>query len=256
MTRVALRGLLGRKLRSALTAMAIVLGVAMISGTYVLTDTINSSFNNLFKEVYKGTDAVVSARSTVKNPNGFPPSFQQSLLAKVQSVKDVRIASGGVENFVSIVGRNGKIVVNGGAPNLGFSVDPKASQFNTLTLVSGSWPGTNEVVIDQSTADKGGYKAGDMVGVLGNGPVRKMRLSGIVKFGQSNGILGATLAGFDLATAQQLFDRRGQLDYIQAIGKPGVSPARLVEQLRSDLPKSVTVNTGAQEATTQTKDTS
>jgi len=255
MTRVALRGLLGRKLRSALTAMAIVLGVAMISGTYVLTDTINSSFNNLFKEVYKGTDAVVSARSTVKNPNGFPPSFQQSLLAKVQSVKDVRIASGGVENFVSIVGRNGKIVVNGGAPNLGFSVDPKASQFNTLTLVSGSWPGTNEVVIDQSTADKGGYKAGDMVGVLGNGPVRKMRLSGIVKFGQSNGILGATLAGFDLATAQTVLGEQGKLGYIQVAARPGVSPTKLVGSLRAALPNNMDIKTAAAQVKQQSSDT-
>jgi len=260
MIRISLRGLLTRKLRSSLTAIAIVLGVAMMSGTYVLTDTINASFSSLYKQIYAKTDAYVAGRSVVKNQMsgvGITPSFPQSLLVKVRSASDVRAAIGGVQSSsCSIVGKNGKVIANGGAPNLGFSVESSVPELKVLTLDSGSWPKPGEVVIDQGAAKKGGFKAGDMIGILTNGPVRKVRLSGIVRFGQSNGILGATLAGFDLSTAQQLFDRRGQLDYIQAIGKPGVSPARLVEQLRSDLPKSVTVNTGAQEATTQTKDTS
>ena len=224
MIRVALKGLLGRKLRSALTAMAIVLGVAMISGTYVLTDTINGSFDSLYKQIYKGTDAFVAARTPLKaNQNSLPPSIPESLLAQVRATKDVRVADGGVQSFpVSIIGKNGKVIANGGAPNLGFSVNPRISQFNALTLVSGSWPGSNQVVIDQGAAKKGGYKAGDVIGILGAGPEQKMRLSGIVRFGTSNGILGATLAGFDLRTAQKVFDKVGKLDYIQAAAKPGV----------------------------------
>ena len=260
MIRITLRGLLTRKLRSSLTAIAIVLGVAMISGTYVLTDTINGSFSSLYKEIYKGTDAYVTGRSVVKNNMSgmdIAPSFQQSLVGRVSSVRDVKVAVGSVGSAsCSIVGKNGKVISTGGAPNLGFSIDPSVSQLNTLSLVSGSWPKAGEVVIDQSAADKGGYKAGDIVGILTNGPVRKVRLSGIVKFGSSNGILGATLAGFDLATAQRLFDRQGKLDSIQAIAKLGVSPARLVKELRSALPKSVTVRTGAQEASKATADTS
>ena len=50
MIRVALAGLLGRKLRTALTAIAIVLGVAMVSGTFVLTDSIDKAFNSIFTE--------------------------------------------------------------------------------------------------------------------------------------------------------------------------------------------------------------
>jgi len=260
MIRISLRGLLTRKLRSSLTAVAIVLGVAMMSGTYVLTDTINASFSSLYKQIYAKTDAYIAGRSVVKNQMsgvGITPSFPQSLLTNVRASNDVRAAVGAVQSLsCSVVGKNGKVIANGGAPNLGFSVDNSVPELQILKLVSGTWPKPGEVVIDQGAAKKGGFKAGDMIGILTNGPVRKMRLSGIVKFGQSNGILGATLAGFDLSTAQRLFDRRGQLDYIQAIAKPGVSPARLVEQLRSALPKSVTVRTGVQEATTQTKDTS
>lgn len=260
MIRITLRGLFTRKLRSSLTAIAIVLGVAMISGTYVLTDTMNGSFDNLYKEIYKGTDAYITGRSIVKNDYSgmnITPSFPQSLLGRVNSIRDVKAAIGSVgSGFCSIVGKNGKVISTGGAPNLGFSIDPSVPQLNTLSLVSGSWPKADEVVIDQSAADKGGYKAGDMIGILSNGPVRKIRLSGIVKFGSSNGILGATLAGFDLATAQQLFDRQGKLDSIQAVAKPGVSPELLVKELRGALPKSVTIRTGEQEVSKASADTS
>ncbi|MGA9761296.1 MAG: FtsX-like permease family protein [Gaiellaceae bacterium] len=260
MIRITLRGLLTRKLRSSLTAIAIVLGVAMIAGTYVLTDTMNGSFDNLYKEIYKGTDAYITGKSVVKNQfsgMSITPSFSQSMLASVKAVKDVKAASGGVgSESCSIVGKNGKVISTGGAPNLGFSVDPSVPALNVVSLVSGSWPKNGEVVIDQTAADKGGYKTGDMVGILANGPVREMRLSGIVKFGSSNGILGATLAGFNLATAQQLFDRQGKLDSIQAVAKAGVSPDRLVKELRSALPKNVTIRTGQQEVSKATADTS
>jgi len=260
MIRITLRGLLTRKLRSSLTAIAIVLGVAMVSGTYVLTDTINHSFDSLYQQIYKGTDAYISGRSIVKdNMSGMnlAPSFPQSLLGNVRSAGDVQSAIGGVQSLTcSVVGKNGKVIVNGGAPTLGVSIDNSVRALRTVTLVSGAWPKAGEVVIDQGTAEKGGYTVGERAGILTSGPVRKMRLSGIFRFGQSNGMMGATLAGFDLATAQQLFDRPGKLDSIQVVAKPGVSPARLVKQLRSELPKSVTVRTGTQEASKATSDTS
>jgi putative ABC transport system permease protein len=257
MMRVALKGLLGRKLRSTLTAVAIVLGVAMIAGTYVLTDTINGSFSTLYQDIYKGTDAFIQARSAVKtsNANGVvPPSFPESVLKQVRAVDGVRAAIGGVSSYpVSVVGKNGKIVVNGGAPNLGFSIDT-APQFNPLSLVSGSWPGPNQVVIDVSTAKKSGYQVGDMIPIIANGPERMMRLSGIVRFGSSNGILGATLAGFDLGTAQELFGKVGRLDSIQVAAKPGVPPEQLVAELKQALPNMV-VRTGEAQVKKDTSDT-
>jgi putative ABC transport system permease protein len=259
MIRISLRGLLTRKLRSSLTAIAIVLGVAMISGTYVLTDTINSSFTSLWTQVYKGTDAYVSGKSIVKNRmtgENIAPSFPQSVLATVKAAKDMRVAVGGVSGIASVIGKNGKVIVNGGAPNIGTSIDTSVKALQTLTLVSGAWPEPGEVVIDQGTANKGGYKVGDRIGILANGPVRKMRLSGIIRFGQSNGMMGATLAGFDLPTAQQLLGRQGRFDYIQAVARPGISPERLVTELKSVLPKSLTVTTGEQQASKLSADTS
>ena len=63
MIRVALRGLLGRKLRATLTAIAIILGVAMVSGTYVLTDSIDRAFDNIFSDTRAGSNAVISGKS-------------------------------------------------------------------------------------------------------------------------------------------------------------------------------------------------
>ncbi|MGD0165846.1 MAG: FtsX-like permease family protein [Gaiellaceae bacterium] len=264
MIRITLRGLLTRKLRSSLTAIAIVLGVAMISGTYVLTDTINSSFSSLYQQIYKGTDAYITGKSVVKNQMsgvGITPSFPESLLAKVKAVPGVKAAVGGVTtsatSSVSVVGKNGKVIANGGAPNIGVSVDNSVPELRTVTLVSGTWPNAGEVVIDQGTAKKSGYKVGDRIGILApSGPVRKMRLSGIIKFGKSNAILGATLAGFDLKTAQQLLNEQGKLDYISVVAKPGFSPEQLVKSLRPVLPASVMVRTGSQEASQQSADTS
>ena len=65
MSRLALRSLLSRPLRTALTTLAILLGVAMISGTYVLTDQITNAFDGIFSTAYKGTAAVVTPKNAL-----------------------------------------------------------------------------------------------------------------------------------------------------------------------------------------------
>ncbi len=142
MIAVALKGLLGRKLRATLTAFAIVLGVAMVSGTFVLTDTIQAAFTTVFTKVYSKTDAVISAKSaTGKDRNGefLPPSFPESLLTRVQTLPGVLDAQGGIADSAKLVGRDGKVISGHGAPSLAFSVHPHGNQrFNPLTLVRGA----------------------------------------------------------------------------------------------------------------------
>ena len=128
---VALKGLLGRKLRASLTAFAIVIGVAMVSGTFVLTDTIQAAFTTVFTKVYAKTDAVISAKSaTGKDQNGqfLPPSFPESLLTRVRSLPGVAAAEGGISDTARLVGRNGKVISGHGAPSLAFSVHPRGDQ--------------------------------------------------------------------------------------------------------------------------------
>jgi putative ABC transport system permease protein len=256
--RVALRGLLGRKLRAILTALAIILGVAMVSGTYVLTDSIDRAFDNIFTDSRQGSSVVISGKSAFDITEGSgatEPSFNQSLLQEVRDVPDVAEAEGSVDGEAQLIGDDGKAIVYGGAPNLGFSIANGESRFNPLELVEGSWPGNDEVVIDGATADKEDFRIGDMVGVQGRGPVQELRISGIVRFGSVSTIGGATLAGFDLPTAQRIFNKPGQLDEIAVAARTGVSDEQLVREIREILPPNTEVQTAEEQARSDAEET-
>src|SRR5262249_41925743 len=200
MTSVALKGLLGRKTRSILTGLAIVLGVAMISGTYVLTDTIKKAFNTALTDSYRHSDAIISGREIVKGANA-TPTVPTSVLARVRALPDVSAAAGGyLFDTIELVDRNGKTISSGGAPSFGFGVDASQSRFNPITLVTGRWPSDrHDVVIDSNTAAKHHYAVGDSIGAKGNGPLRPYTIVGLGKLsGVSIG--GATMAAFDVAT--------------------------------------------------------
>ena len=173
----------------------------------------------------------------------------------MKAVPDVAAALGGVQGDAHLIGENGKAIVFGGAPNIGFSVDPSQPQFNSLTLVKGSWPGHDELVVDESTAGKKDLQVGQTIGVQSRGPVETYRISGIARYGAVSSIGGATLAGFDLPTAQSLFDKVGQLDQIRISAKSGVSPEELVAQVKQILPKDTQVKTGTAQAASDASDT-
>src|SRR5205823_7858943 len=153
-TRVALKGLLGRKLRATLTAIAVVLGVAMVSGTYILTDTIRAAFSTVFTSAYKNADAVITGKSAIGTRNGNDsrgqaPALPASLLTQIQALPEVAQASGGIADSAQLVGHDGKVIARGGAPGLAFSYTPQGQRFNPLSLTRGSWPaGPDQVDID------------------------------------------------------------------------------------------------------------
>ncbi len=257
MTRVALRGMLGRKLRTILTMVAIVLGVAMVSGTFVLTDSIDKAFSSIFTDVRKGSDAVITGHAATSTNNGSTaPTLAASLLPEVRGLSHVEVAEGGLGGDAHLIGTNGKAIVYGGAPNLGFSIADGASRFNPLSLVSGHWPHGDEVVIDRSTAKKQHFGVGDEIGVQAEGPIERFKISGLVKFGSGSASLGgATLAGFDVPTAQRIFNKPNQFDEIDIAAKPNVSDEELVSQVKTILPANAEVRTGAQQAAQDAKDT-
>ncbi len=258
MIRVALAGIVGRKLRTVLTALAIVLGVAMVSGTLVLTDSIQKAFNFINTEVRAGSDVVVSGKAAFNLSNNgqgsFAPTVSTALLAQLRGLPDVAQAQGAVSNSSTSLVLNGKTIAFGGAPNLGFSVIG-GSPFNPLTLVDGTWPHGRQVVVDSGTASKKHLHVGDTIGVQTLGPVEQFRISGTVKLGSASSIGGATLAGFDLATAQRLFEKAGRFDEIALAGKPGVTPTRLLSEVKAVLPPQAQARTGAQQAAKDASDT-
>ena len=259
MGRFAFRGLLSRKLRTSLTAIAIVLGVAMIAGTFVLTDSIDQAFDRIFTDIRKGSNAVISGKSAfdVGDQTGVAaPELDESLLPKVRALPGVAEAEGSVDSDATqFIGDDGKAVVFGGAPNLGFSIANGDSVFNPLTLIEGQWPGPDEVAVDKETASKEDFEVGETVGVQAEGPIQRMRVSAIVQFSSGLTIGGATLAGFDLPTAQRLFKKVGRLDEIAVAAKPNVPDAQLIAEIQQILPPNAQVQTGSEQAASDAADT-
>jgi putative ABC transport system permease protein len=173
----------------------------------------------------------------------------------VKALPDTGAAVGGVGGEAQLIGSDGKAIVFGGAPNLGFSVDPTQPSLNSLALVEGRWPADGEVVIDESTVGKKDLQIGQKIGVQAEGPTEQLRISGFVKFGTVSSIGGATLAGFNLPTAQHLFAKPGKLDQIRVAAKEGVAPDALVAEIKKILPPATQVRTGEAQAQEDASDT-
>ena len=252
---VALRGLAGRKFRTVLTAIAIVLGVAMMSGAYVLTDTIDKAFNAIFVESYAGTDAVVSGKGadiSFEGEQSEPPPIPEDVLEQVRAVEGVEVATGSVTDFqTKLLKPDGESIDTGGAPSFAFGLEtaPEYDRFNPLNLVEGSWPsGAEEVAIDEGVADDESLAVGDRIGVAALGPAQEYEIVGIARYGDVSSLGGATFAIFDIPTAQKLVEKEGQLDAVQAAAQDGVAPEELVARIRRELGTSVTVRSGTEQA--------
>ena len=262
MTKATVQGLWGRKLRTALTALAVVLGVAMVSGTYVLTDTIKQAFDGLYKDSYKETGAVISGREVVKNAASGKATVPDSLLPKVERLPGVASAAGaiydvsGTTDLAQLIGRDGDKLGSSQSPHFGWGFEADKERFNPMTLTTGSWADSpGEVVIDNGTAKNENYKPGDTISVSAEGPTRKFRISGMAKFGSVDSIGGATFAVFDVPTAQDVLGKRGELDQIFMAAKSGVSDEEIAKQAEPLLPSSAEVRTGAEQSKADAQET-
>jgi putative ABC transport system permease protein len=258
MIKVALKGLLGRKLRATLTAFAIVLGVAMISGAFVLTDTLGQSFDGIYADTYKSTDAVISSKVAIQKEGGGTeaPAFSAGVLAKVESLPGVRLAQGTIEDEARLVGKNGK-PIGKADDGIAIGVDSQADQrANPIKLVSGAWPtGTRQIAIDKSTAAKQHLAIGETIGAFGDGPLAHYRISGLVRFGSQDSLGSLSISVFDLPTAQVLFNKRGKFDTIRVVAKDGVTDSALLAQIRPLLSETTQVKTATAQAAADSKET-
>jgi putative ABC transport system permease protein len=256
---VALKGLLGRKLRAILTGFAIVLGVAMVSGSFVLTDTIDKSFDTIFEESYKGSDVVISSKEAISagDEDSAAPAFPAQILDEVQALPDVEAAAGSIEDTAKLVDADGEVISSGEAPSIAIGLDPAEDQrFNPLVLVAGDWPeGSSQIAVDKATADDEGLGVGDTIGAVAAGPVETYTIAGVVEFGSVGSLGGATIAVFDLPTAQELFDKQGGLDSISVAGREGVSTSALEQEIQPLLPETAQVQTADEQAASDSEDT-
>jgi putative ABC transport system permease protein len=245
MWRVTIKGLLAHKLRLVLTGLAIVLGVTFIAGTFVLTDTLHNTFDNLFGNIYQNIDFQVrgvaqfgSGGTATRN------SVPESLLARVRAVPGVEAANGSVTGYAQFILPDGKAVNTGGAPTLGVEFDPNA-QISALHITQGKAPtGPNQVAMDLGTAQKHGFKVGQRVRILLQGPTRTFTISGLMRFGTADNLAGATLAAFDVSTAQAILGSVGRFDQINVVSTPRSDKATVQRAIASVLPRGVEVVTG------------
>jgi putative ABC transport system permease protein len=247
MWKLTVKGLFAHKLRLALTAIAIVLGVTFISGTFILTDTLHNTFSTLISNIYQNVDFQVrgvaqfagsDGNSAVRNP------IAESILPAVRNVPGVEAASGSVTGYAQFVSNDGKAISTGGGATIGLSFDPD-QRLSELHVVAGAAPsGPNDVAMDANTANKYHFHVGQQVRVLLQGPSREFTISGIVRFGTANSLAGATLAAFSLPTAQALFGERNQLDTVNVLAAPSADKATVQHAIAQVLPAGVEVVTG------------
>ncbi len=246
MRKVTLRGLLAHKLRLALTALAIVLGVTFISGTFVLTDTLNNTFSSLFTSVYSKIDFQVrgvaqfgSGQSATRNP------LPESLLPRVQGVPGVAGAFGNVTGYAQFIARDGKPIPSSiGTLGIGFDTNPLISN---LHLIAGNPPtSSDDVVMDAATAKSYDFSVGQQVRILGSGlkSAESFTITGIAQFGTADNLAGQTLAAFTIPTAQRVVGEPGLFDFISVVTKPGADKAAVQRSITSALPSNAEVVTG------------
>jgi putative ABC transport system permease protein len=252
--RVALKSLLGRKLRLLMSTFAIVLGVAFVAGSFIFSDTLSRSFTALFASAVG--DVVVSPKAADSN-DGFGSSvtLPARLVSRLEQAPGAARVDGNVSAIgVYVVGRGNKLIGGQGAPGLGgsWSDAPAGHGLEGLSITSGREPrGVDEVVVDADTARKAGYHVGDRIHVVSAGaqPVLHPTLVGIAGFRNGGSLNGASLVSWDVPSAQKLFmDGRDVYSDIWVTAKDGVSQTDLRDQVRELLPPGVRARTGDQTA--------
>ncbi|MDQ6856491.1 MAG: FtsX-like permease family protein [Candidatus Dormibacteraeota bacterium] len=260
MLKVTLRGLLAHKLRLSLTAVAIVLGIAFVSSTFVVGDTINNVFGNIFTDANHGISVVVEGQSLAGAGQdiggGERRPVPASLVAPVQKVNGVSQAYGIIfRTGATLLSSTGTPIGGHGAPTFGANwANTPGSPFH---FRSGHPPqAADEVGVDAATAAANGIHLGQRIDMVFNGgPKQSFRVSGIVGYGQADNVAGATIALFTTSTAMRVLDTQGNFDQITVYSAGGVSDATLRDRIAKILPTDMVAQTGTAQAAQQVQAT-
>ena len=248
MTRLALRGLAARKLRTSLTIVAVLLGVTMIAGTFVLTDTIQKAFDDIFSAQTKGADVVVSGREAIETEFSMPRPLDDSAAGGDQGACPTwsrwRGRSTTSPRWSARTARSSRPAGRRRSPRPTCrrrsprSASPRAARRRARTRSRSTPPPPTRRTSSSATRSRSPR------------PRRSapFKLVGLATIGQSTGLGGATFVVFDLPTAQTLFDKQGKVDFAFVAGRDGVSQTNLKREIASLLPPTAQVRTAQQEA--------
>src|SRR3954466_2553864 len=253
MRKIAVRGLLARKLRPALTALAVALGVTLIAGTYIFTDTITKSFDNIFVETNKGTDVALSPNNDLAGEDD-PPPIPAEVLDKVKQVDGVATAEGSVFSAGgSFRKADGSKLKGQGFNAIAGTQD--VQRFESFAPTQGHLPRTaDEIAIPKGTAENNHFEVGDKIQVADEAPKKLYTISGIVTISGVDSFGGGVIAVMTLPEAQRMTGHGTSFDQIKVAGAPGTTPEQLRDRIARVVPHGVEVRTGQQQADKQTKD--
>jgi len=250
--RLALKSLWARKVRALTTTLAVFIGVALVAGSYILTDTIDAAFGDIFSESLKGTDVVITSKDIVEQDSGETPDFSARLLGPVKRVPGVALASGAIFTPGGFFDEQNDAIGAKFAPKFIASVLP--GRLESLTYVDGGPPKTaSEATIDKAAADDAGLQIGDRLKISGERRVKSYRLVGLTELGNAS-FGGASIAQLTLPEAQRETGKVGRFDQISVAAAPGVTPRELQARIKRVVPDSVRVETGQENADRQTSD--
>ena len=250
MFRTTIKDLSARKLRLLTTSIAVLLGVAFMAGTLVLTDTIGKTFDDLFADVNAGTDAYVRGEEAFSEADAGAqrPRLDVDLVDAIRQVDGVASAEPLIQSFAQIVDKDGEPI---GDPAMGpptFGANWVADDdLNPFDLAAGRAPeAADEVVIDQGSAKQAGFEVGDRTTVTTQSGVQPVEIVGIATFGGEDSRAGATFAMFTLDAAQAYLTAPGKVDAIKVTAEDGVRDEQLVERIAQVVPDQAEVLTGAE----------
>ncbi|MDH6220575.1 ABC transporter permease [Streptomyces pseudovenezuelae] len=252
MFRTALRNVLAHKARLLMTVLAVMLGVAFVSGTLVFTNTISDAYQNSSAKGFDQVDVAVTPKSQEDEGNTInkTPELTQAQLDTAAKVPGAASAIGVVSGFTAMADKDGKLIGGGFQSQGGNYWGAKDPRY---PLTSGTAPhGADQVAVDSETAKRAGYKVGDTIRISVDGPVLTPEITGIFTTDDGNVAAGGSLALYDTATAQKLFGKTGTYDEIDVKAASGTSQAALKSALDKALPtKLVETETGGKLADDQ-----
>ena len=246
MFRLVLRGIRSHLGRLILTLVSVVLGVAFVSGSFVLADSLRTIFDQVSEDAFAGVDAQVRAvEGDLNSSRAEDLRFSDSVIATVQALPEVEVAEGGLFAFEKTytIDASGEIVRPLGPPVFTTSWDGP-SAVSSFRNIEGTPPSGQEVVLDATQAKAGGFTLGDAITIsLPTGEPEIFTLAGTLDFGEG-GTGGAYFVAFDLPTTQRVLDADGLVDSIVVNAADGVTPEQLVEAIRVVLPEGLEAVTG------------
>ncbi|MET8978139.1 FtsX-like permease family protein [Streptomyces sp. NPDC004539] len=248
MFRTALRNVLAHKARLLMTVLAVMLGVAFVSGTLIFKDTLSGGYRDQAAKSYAHVDV------EVRSYDPSLPGFSGKALDEIARLDGVAAAAGRVDGIAGVADKDGEFI-GSGSSGMGANFAPgKDGKDPLYAFTDGSGPTEpGQVALDKDTAEKGGYHVGDTVRVASRGPVKTYELSGIFTTDDTGVALGDSLALFDTPTAQRLFLEPGFYEYVTVTADPGTSNTGLASTLRKLLPDDTDVKTGRQLADERAK---